>query len=97
MYKRYGLGVAILKDGEPVSGASSYTSYIGGIEIQIDTKQEYRRRGLAYISGAKLILECLKRGLYPSWDAHNIWSVALAKKLGYRLDREYIAYVISGY
>lgn len=92
MYRKYGLGAVILKDGELVSGASSYSSYIGGIEIEIDTKAEYRRRGLAYICGAKLILECIERGLYPSWDAQNEYSADLAKKLGYRFAYEYNAY-----
>lgn len=94
MYEKYGLGVIILKDGEPISGASSYTSYHGGIEIEIDTREEYRRKGLAYICGAKLILECLERGWYPSWDAQNKWSVALAEKLGYHFDHEYVAYEV---
>ena len=94
-YRRYGLGVVMLKDGEPVSGASSYTGYIGGIEVQIDTREDYRRRGLALICGAKLILECLRRGWYPSWDAQNRWSVGLAEKLGYHFDHEYAAYVVA--
>ena len=47
---------------------------------------------MAYICGAKLILECLDRGWYPSWDAQNLWSVALAQKLGYRFDHEYVVY-----
>lgn len=94
MYEKYGLGAVILKDGEPVSGASSYTSYLGGIEIEIDTKEEYRRKGLAYICGAKLILECLERGWYPSWDAQNKWSVALAEKLGYHYAHDYDAYEV---
>lgn len=96
-YQRLGLGVVAFLNGEPVSGASSYSSYRGGIEIEIDTKEEYRRQGLAAACGAKLILACLKRGLYPSWDAQNLWSAALAKKLGYRLDHEYTAYEINGY
>lgn len=96
-YRRYGLGSVILKDGEPVSGASSYSGYLGGIEIEIDTKKEFRRQGLAFICGAKLILECLDRGWYPSWDAQNLWSVALAEKLGYHFDHEYPAYEIDGY
>lgn len=96
-YEENGLGVVILKDGYPVSGASSYSSYQGGIEIEIDTKEEYRRKGLAYICGAGLILECLKRKLYPSWDAQNKWSVALAEKLGYHYDHDYTAYEIWGY
>lgn len=96
-YRKKGLGVVILKDGVPVSGASSYSSYREGIEIQIDTKKEYRRKGLASISGAALILECLKRGLYPSWDAQNKESVMLAEKLGYHYDHDYPAYEIWGY
>ena len=89
-----GLGVVIKKDGIIVSGASSYSVYQGGIEIEIDTKEEYRRKGLALISGAKLILQCLDRGLYPSWDAKNTWSVSLAEKLGYHFHYEYDAYEI---
>lgn len=84
-----------MMDGLIVSGASSYSAYRGGIEIEIDTKEEYRRRGLALACGAKLILECLDRGLYPSWDAHNRCSAALAEKLGYRLDYAYDAYEIQ--
>ena len=96
-YQKLGLGVVALKDGEPVSGASSYSRYQNGIEIQIDTKEAYRRRGLATACGAKLILACLDRGLYPSWDAQNLWSVGLAEKLGYTFDHEYTAYEIREY
>jgi len=94
-YEKMGLGVVIVKDGDVISGASSYSSYSKGIEIEIDTKREFRRNGLAYVCGAKLILECVKRGLYPSWDAQNPWSVALAQKLGYHYDHEYVAYEIE--
>lgn len=95
-YRQWGLGAVILQGQEIVAGASSYTSYIGGIEIEIDTREDYRRRGLAYVCGAKLILECLSRGWYPSWDAQNLWSVALAEKLGYHFDHAYSAYEIQG-
>lgn len=93
-YRDLGIGVAVLKDGIPVAGASSYSSYQNGIEIEIDTQQEYRRQGLATACGAKLILECLGRGLYPSWDAQNRGSLALAEKLGYHFDREYVAFEV---
>lgn len=93
-YEKLGLGVVILKDGEPVSGVSSYSTYSKGIEIEIDTKLEYCRKGLAYAGAARLILECRKRGLYPSWDAQNKWSVGLAEKLGYHFDHEYTAYEV---
>lgn len=97
MYRRLGLGVVILKDGEPVSGASSYCGYSGGIEVEIDTREDYRRKGLAAICGAKLILECVKKGWYPSWDAQNLWSAALAEKLGYHFSHAYTAYEIQGW
>lgn len=96
-YRKLGLGVVVLKDGELVAGASSYSRYNEGIEIEIDTREDHRRKGLAYVCGAKLILECLKKSLYPSWDAQNKWSVALAEKLGYHFSHEYTAYEIMGY
>lgn len=96
-YKNLGMGIAVLKDGELVAGASSYSTYHKGIEIEIDTREDYRRKGLAYACGAKLILECLEKGLYPSWDAQNKWSVALAQKLGYHFSHEYVAYEVMGY
>lgn len=92
-YKKRGIGVGAIYGGNLVSGASSYTVYNGGIEIEIDTKPEFRGKGLAAACGAKLILECLKRGLYPSWDAHDLRSVALAEKLGYHMDYPYTVYI----
>ncbi|MGN0929206.1 MAG: GNAT family N-acetyltransferase [Alphaproteobacteria bacterium] len=96
-YKKLGLGIVVLKDGELVAGASSYSRYDKGIEIEIDTRKDHRRKGLAYACGAKLIIECLKNGLYPSWDAHTKWSLALAEKLGYHFSHEYVAYEVTGY
>ena len=93
-YREIGLGVVALDGQKIVAGASSYSSYRGGIEVEVDTRKDYRRRGLASACGARLILECRRRGWYPSWDAQNLWSVALAEKLGYHLDHEYVAYEV---
>lgn len=93
-FEKRGLGFVVSYNGELISGASSYTVYNGGIEIEIDTKREFRRRGLALACASKLILECLDRGLYPSWDAANKASVALSEKLGYHFDKEYITYEV---
>ena len=65
--------------------------------VGVATDKEYRRQGLAEAACAKLMLECLKRGWYPSWDAHNMASVHLAEKLGYHFDREYTVFEIHGY
>lgn len=96
-YKKMGFGFVILKGKEMVSGASAYTRYLEGVEIEIDTHEDYRRQGLASICAAKMILESLNRNLYPSWDAQNKWSVMLAEKLGYHYDHDYIAYEIYPY
>ncbi|MEA4914917.1 MAG: GNAT family N-acetyltransferase [Christensenella sp.] len=88
-----GFGVAAILDGQLVSGASSYCVYTSGIEVEIDTAPDQRRRGLALACGARLILEALDRGLYPSWDAYDLRSVALAEKLGYHVDHPYVIYL----
>ena len=92
-FKKRGLGIAVINQARLVAGASSYSVYTGGIEVEIDTKTEFREKGLATVCGAKLIIECLKRGLYPSWDAHDLRSVALAEKLGYQMDQPYVVYL----
>ncbi|WP_054743134.1 GNAT family N-acetyltransferase [Cellulosilyticum ruminicola] len=94
-YAQRGLGFMVCYKGEPVCGASSYTVYKGGIEIEIYTKEAFRQKGLATACGAKLILTCLERGLYPSWDAANLKSVGLAEKLGYVYSHEYVAYAVT--
>lgn len=93
-FSRLALGFVALSDGDILSGAACYCTYSKGIEIEIDTHPDHRRKGLAYGCGAALILECLNRGLYPSWDAANLGSVALAEKLGYRFSHEYPVYYI---
>lgn len=95
VYEKEGIGFLVYYQGIPVCGASSYTIYSGGIEIEIDTREDFRRKGLATACGAKLILACLEKGLYPSWDAANLKSVGLAKKLGYHFSHEYIAYDVE--
>ncbi len=81
-YLAIGKGMVITKNGRIVSGASSYTRYREGIEIEVDTVEAERRKHLATIACAALILQCLKDGLYPSWDAQNMNSVHLAESLG---------------
>ncbi len=93
-YLQIGRGMVILKDGQIVSGASSYARYKEGIEIEVDTIEAERRKHLATIACSALILNCLEEGLYPSWDAQNINSVRLAEKLGYEFDHEYVAYEV---
>lgn len=94
-YLELGRGYAVMKEGKIVSAASSYSRYRGGIDIEIDTVRQERRKGLATAVAAKLILACLDEGLYPAWDAANMSSVRLAEKLGYEFSREYVCFEIE--
>lgn len=93
-FLKHGIGYIIVKDGEIIAGASSYSFCKDNISITIGTKEKYRRRGLATACAAKLILDCLDRNIYPQWDASNLESVSLAEKLGYHFEKEYEAYSI---
>ncbi len=97
IYEKIGFGIAIMKGDEMVCAASSYSSFKDGYEVEIATKQEYRRKGLATACGAKYILEGLKNNMYTSWDAQNKWSLAIAEKLGYSFAGEYTAFEIYKY
>ena len=90
-----GIGFVVMDDYEVIAGASSYTIYNEGIEIEIDTRKDKRRQGLARVCASQIILACLEKGIYPSWDAHNTASLDLAVSLGYVFDKEYKVYELS--
>ena len=46
-YLELGRGMFVLKSGRIVAGASSYTRYREGIEIEVETIEEERKKGLA--------------------------------------------------
>ena len=94
-FLKIGRGYVVLKDGKIVSGASSYSRYLNGIEIEVNTTENEKRKGLAGVACATLILDCLDEGLYPSWDAATMISVHLAEKLGYEFSHEYVCYVLE--
>ena len=94
-FLKRGLGFAVVYEGQLVAQASSYSIYDNGLEITISTHSEHRRKGLARACVSALILACLERGWYPSWDARTLISVALAEQLGYHMERPYRAYSIE--
>ena len=95
LFIKQGIGYCMIHNNQIIAGASSYSMCNGAIDITIGTLKEYRRKGLATKCAAKLIIECLDRGIYPRWDAANRESVELAKKLGYRFKEEYQVYTIK--
>lgn len=94
-FEQYGLGFVCLYHGEPVGCISSFSAYDKGYELDIVTREDFRRRGVGRACAARMIVECLERGMYPSWDAATETSLALAQSLGYVFAGEYTAWWIS--
>lgn len=84
-------GCCITHSGRLICAASCYSSYSRGVEVEIATHPDHRRKGLATAAGAAFIAECVRRGLKPHWDAGNIMSLKIAEKFGYTLKEEYTA------
>lgn len=91
-YKKYGIGYCCIYDDEIIGVASSNIFYKDGIEVNIRVKEGHRRKGIATAMASKLILECLRENRKISWDAANMNSVGLAKKLGFEYDSTYNIY-----
>ncbi|WP_208560590.1 GNAT family N-acetyltransferase [Marinilactibacillus kalidii] len=94
-YLDRGIGYVVIHEDKVVSGASSFSIYDGGIEIEVGTDEGYRRQGLAAIVSAALIRDCLYQNRYPNWDAENIGSAKLAQSLGYSLKEPYDTYYVN--
>lgn len=80
-----------------IGGVGCYTVYATGVEVQIDTRDGYRRRGVATELAKRMLVECKKRSLECHWDAMNEESVALARKVGFEWDRTYWCYEMSAH
>jgi GNAT superfamily N-acetyltransferase len=93
---RRGFGYCVLEGEHMVSAATTFVTCQAGIEIQINTRETHRRKGLATALAAELLLYCLSNGLDPNWDAANENSVGLAKKLGYTPQGSYTMYLFTG-
>ncbi len=91
-FQAHGLGYAALKGHKIVAGCWAYGASEGMMEVQVKTKKEHRRQGLALGCSAAFVLECLEKDIIPNWDATNQQSVELALKLGYIYEKEYQVY-----
>jgi GNAT superfamily N-acetyltransferase len=89
-----GVGFCALRGERIVSCASSFTVCHEGIEIEINTHPDFRRRGIATTLAATLIEHCLERGIESHWNAANPISAKFAEKLGYIQKEAYDLYVL---
>jgi RimJ/RimL family protein N-acetyltransferase len=84
-FAKYGVGYSLRYDSQDVAVAFSSFMHDDMLELGIETKEKYRRKGFAWIVCAKLILFCLENRLEPVWSCglDNRGSYNLALKLGF--------------
>lgn len=78
-----GCGFCITKGSEICSAAAAFLRSGNKIQIQVNTKQQYRQQGMAAKTCACMLRYCLENGISADWDAANTISRDLALKLGY--------------
>ena len=88
---QYTLGFVVLHNGRIVCEAATGAPTHGRIEVGVTTAESYRQRGFATLACARLIKTCRAQGYTTWWDCakQNILSIQLARKLGYRNEKEY--------
>lgn len=91
-----GFGYCVCEGETIACVASTFAVSKTGIEIQIDTKPDYRGKGLATVAAAHLMIHSLENNLDPSWDAATEISAKMAQKLGYTPQGTYEFYIFTG-
>lgn len=84
-FLRLGVGFALMMQGQAVAIAFSSFIHDHLLEIGLETRSDYRRRGFAGIVSARLVDHGLERGMEPVWSCRrgNQGSYHLAVKLGF--------------
>lgn len=78
-----GCGFCVTNGKEICSAVAAFLRSGNKIQIQVNTKPQYRRRGLAIKASACMLRYCLDNGIAADWDAANAPSRDLAQKLGF--------------
>ncbi len=91
-FQTHGFGYGAMKGHRLAAGCLAYGASEGMMKVQVKTRKEYRRQGLALACSAAFVLECLEKDITPNWEATNQQSAELALKLGYVHEKEYQVY-----
>ena len=87
-----GKGYCLIRNDEVATVAFSAAVSSRQIDIGIETKEVYRRKGLAVIAAKKMAEYVLSIGKEPVWDcdAANAGSRATAEKVGFEVVSQYV-------
>ena len=75
-----------------MSSASSFLSLDREIELDVSTKESHRGKKLATACVARMLKDCMERGITVHWDAQNDVSRHLAEKFGFEIETGYPVY-----
>ena len=95
MYHDKGIGYVALAGDEAVASLCVSVFASGDtLEFGTATHPDHRNRGLSTAVAAACVNDCLARGSAPIWHCWdtNGPSIAVARKVGFRLEREYTIY-----
>jgi RimJ/RimL family protein N-acetyltransferase len=92
-----GFGYIILDDNQIIGHSISASIEDKEVEIDIQTDESYRGKGIGEHLASCFINECLKRSMVPKWDcsAENVPSNKLAVRLGFQKIKKYPLSIIS--
>lgn len=91
-FQTEGSGAVIYYGGGIVAAASSFLSLNGEVEMDVSTKEAHRGKKLATACVARMLRDCMERGIAVHWDAQNDVSRHLAVKFGFETEAEYSVY-----
>lgn len=91
-FQAEGSGAVVYHGGEIVSAASSFLSLNREIELDVSTKEFHRGKNLATACIARMLRDCMERGIMVHWDAQNDVSRRLAQKFGFEIEARYSVY-----
>ena len=91
-FQAEGSGAVVYYDGEIVAAASSFLNVNNEVELDVSTLEDHRGKKLATACVARMLQDCMKRGITVHWDAQNDVSRHLAEKFGFEAEQEYSVY-----
>ena len=92
LYQAEGSGAVVYYGVDIAAAASSFLSLNGAIELDVSTKESHRGKKLATACVARMLQDCMERGITVHWDAQNGASRHLAEKFGFEIETEYSVY-----
>ena len=91
-FQAEGSGATAYYGEKIVAAASSFLSMKNEIELDVSTQEDHRGKKLATACIARMLQDCMKRGITVHWDAQNEISRHLAEKFGFEAEQEYSVY-----